>query len=47
MILEVEQNSRYITTSGREIQPWSYREIIFDRKTKTYSLGPDVEADEF
>jgi hypothetical protein len=45
IILEVDSTSRYITTSGREISKWDYHEIIWDERTKTYSLGAKKEED--
>lgn len=45
MVIEVEGKSRLVTTSGREIKRWSNREIVFDSRDCTYSLGP--ETDEF
>ncbi len=43
MVLEVEGTTRLITTSGREIKRWSNRELVFDSKDATYSLGPEVD----
>jgi RecA-family ATPase len=47
MVLEVEGNSRIMTTSGREIKRWVNRELVFDQKDCTYSLGPVSVEDEF
>lgn len=45
MVIELEGDSRLITTSGREINRWVRREIVFEKKDATYSLGP--QEDEF
>jgi hypothetical protein len=47
MVIEVEGNTRLVTTSGREIKRWINRELVFDVKNTTYSLGPESESDEF
>jgi hypothetical protein len=43
MVLEVEGNTRLITSSGREIKRWVNRELVFDLKDCTYSLGAETE----
>lgn len=43
LVMESEERRRYVTTAGRSIYPWSYREIVFDNNTLTYSLGPEEE----
>lgn len=47
IVLEREMKERFITTSGRHVLPWEYRSIIWDKKTGTYSIGPDNEVDQF
>lgn len=47
LVMESEQKRRYITTAGRSIHPWDYREILFDFKTQIYSLGPVTETDDW
>ncbi len=43
IVLERDGRERYITTSGREVFNWDYRSIIWDRKSGTYTLGPEEE----
>ena len=43
MVLEVEGSTRVITTSGREIKRWNNRELVWNEKDATYSLGPETD----
>lgn len=43
MVIEQDETRRYMTTKGRGIRGWFHREIIFDEKKLTYTLGPDTE----
>jgi hypothetical protein len=43
MVIEVEGNTRMITSSGREIKRWNNRELVFNFDDCTYSLGPETD----
>ncbi len=43
MVIEVDGSSRLITSSGREIRQWNHREIIYNDKDHSYTLGPERE----
>ncbi len=45
MIIEMDGRTRMITTSGREVNPWHRRQLIWNQQTGTYTLGP--ERDDF
>jgi hypothetical protein len=47
VVIEVDGGTRIISTSGREIKQWKNKEIIFNDTTCTYSLGADVDDEEF
>jgi hypothetical protein len=47
LVFEAMGKKRMITTKGRGVHSWSSRELLFDAKTETYTLGaePGFEED--
>jgi hypothetical protein len=43
IVIEISNNSRMITTSGREVDQWNRRALVWDKNTCTYSLGKEEE----
>lgn len=43
MVIGLDGRTRKISSSGREVMQWNDRELIWDSKLCTYSLGPDTE----
>jgi hypothetical protein len=39
IVIERDGKERLITTSGREVLNWNHRQLLWDKKTQTYSLG--------
>lgn len=45
LVIEMAGKFRKISSSGREVKQWFERLLIWDEKTKTYSLGPEQEEE--
>lgn len=45
MVVEMQGDTRVITTMGRSIKRWITRELIWKEETETYSLGGKIEIE--
>lgn len=43
LVFEVDGRTRLVTSSGRQIKPWHRRELVYQEKDNTYTLGPEKE----